>query len=139
MDKITITVPGEPVGKGRPRMTRTGHAYTPAKTRAYERQVKQCFQEQIISKTSDFHPTQKQLCVTLLAFFTIPKSKPKATRRKMATGETRPTKKPDLDNVVKMLDALNGLAFYDDAQIVTIKAEKFYSTEPRLEITIEEI
>ena len=127
MDKITIIVPGEPVGKGRPRMTRTGHAYTPAKTRAYERQVKECFKEQIISKTSDYQITQKPLFVTLRAFFAIPKSKP------------RPTKKPDLDNIIKTLDALNGLAFYDDAQIVTIKAEKYYSTEPRLEITIEEI
>ncbi|WP_334299865.1 RusA family crossover junction endodeoxyribonuclease [Anaerobutyricum hallii] len=52
----------------------------------------------------------------------------------------RPTKKPDLDNVIKsILDALNKVAYHDDTQIVSLSMEKFYSDSPRVEVTINSI
>lgn len=39
--KIEFTVPGAPVGKGRPRFMKNGHTYTPQKTRDYEGKVVQ--------------------------------------------------------------------------------------------------
>lgn len=57
-----------------------------------------------------------------------------------ADEELRPTKKPDLDNVIKsILDALNKVAYHDDTQIVSLSMEKFYSDSPRVEVTINSI
>ena len=42
---IKFTVPGVPVGKGRPRFTRGGHAYTPEKTAAFEEKVRLCWKK----------------------------------------------------------------------------------------------
>lgn len=52
----------------------------------------------------------------------------------------RPTKKPDLDNIMKCVtDALNEIAYQDDKQIVSASIEKYYSEEPRVEVAIMEI
>ena len=57
----------------------------------------------------------------------------------MANGEERPTKKPDIDNVVKVYaDALNHLAYHDDSQVVSITCEKYYSEEPRVEVILSD-
>ena len=42
--KIEFTVPGIPVGKGRPRFKKDGNTYTPQKTQDYEDKVVQCWQ-----------------------------------------------------------------------------------------------
>lgn len=130
---MIIVIPGEPVPKGRPRMTRTGHTYTPARTRQYEKVIADAWRTQ-----SGEHLTGA-IRAEILAYFKIPTSQKKAVQKNMEAGLIRPTKRPDLDNIIKTLDALNGLAYDDDAQIVDIKAVKFYDTEPRLEITLEEI
>jgi Holliday junction resolvase RusA-like endonuclease len=55
----------------------------------------------------------------------------------MIAGTERPTKKPDIDNIEKIIfDALNGIAYNDDSQIVSCWADKFYSTVPRVEVVI---
>ena len=52
----------------------------------------------------------------------------------------RPIKKPDMDNVIKMVaDALNQVAYKDDTQIVDCQVRKFYSEEPRVEVIIREV
>lgn len=130
---MNIIIPGEPIPKGRPRMTRTGHTYTPARTRRYEKAIADAWREQ-----SGEHLTGA-IRAAIRAYFKIPSSQKKAVQEKMGAGLIRPTKRPDLDNIIKILDALNGLAYDDDSQIVEIRAEKFYGTEPRLEINLEEI
>ena len=40
-----VWVPGEPVPKARPRMTRSGHVYTPKRTADYEAAVKAAWRE----------------------------------------------------------------------------------------------
>ena len=112
MEKAKFTVYGEPKGKGRPRFnTKTGHAITPKDTVSYENLVK--LEWQTAYGTESF---------------------PKAA---MLAGEIRPTKKPDMDNVVKIIaDSLNNLAYYDDTQIVDCQCRKFYSENPRVEVTI---
>ena len=55
----------------------------------------------------------------------------------MVAGYIRPAKKPDIDNVIKsILDALNGVAYHDDTQVVAVFAEKYYSDTPRVEVEI---
>ena len=133
---IILTIPGEPVAKGRPRMMKSGIAFTPTKTRNYETLVKELY----IIENRDKPMLEGQLSASINAHFTIPKSASKKNREKMLEWEIRPTKRPDLDNIAKaVLDALNGLAYQDDSQIVSLTVNKFYSEVPGVEIFIEEV
>ena len=135
---MIFTVPGEPVGKGRPRVTRAGHAYTPEKTATYENLVKVEFERQC--KGQRFGDTE-QLQLTIHCFFGLAKSDSKRKREAKIRGVIRPTKKPDIiDNIVKIIaDALNGVAYGDDTQIVSVWAEKQYAEIPHVDVEIEEV
>lgn len=75
----------------------------------------------------------------IMAYYSIPKSAGKRARADMLSGKLRPAKKPDLDNVAKIvLDSLNGLAYQDDAAVVELVVEKFYSETPRVEVRLVE-
>lgn len=132
---LPVTVYGEPKGKGRPRFnTKTGHAITPKDTVSYENLVK--LEWQTAYGTESF-PKEAMLDMRIKAYYRIPKSASKKKRAAMLAGEIRPTKKPDMDNVVKIIaDSLNNLAYYDDTQIVDCQCRKFYSENPRVEVTI---
>lgn len=126
-----LTIPGEPVAKGRPRVGKFG-AYTPEKTKNYETLVKELYFTQH-GQTMVEGP----LHVEVKAFFGIAKSSTKKVREKMIGGSLRPTKRPDIDNVIKSVtDGLNGVAYPDDSQIVSLSASKYYSDQPRVEILI---
>ena len=131
---MMFLIKGDPVAKGRPRFSGY-HAYTPKKTRDYEALVKQSYMGQCGNVI-----TEKDVKITIIAYFSIPKSKSKKVKEQMATGEIRPSKKPDIDNVMKsILDGLNGVAFVDDKQVVEVHVEKWYSEDPRVFVEIEEI
>lgn len=124
---IQFTVIGEPTAKGRPRFNRfSGRAYTPAKTAEGERD----FKVQALPFAPKA-PLTVPLCVTMRVFRQKPKHMPKS--------RTHCTTKPDLDNYIKCLDALNGIFWVDDSQIIELRATKEYGTNPRTEITIEEV
>ena len=77
--------------------------------------------------------------VSIKAFFEVPKSASKMMKEKMLGNSISPTKKPDIDNVVKIvLDAMNKFAFKDDTQITKIEVEKLYSDVEKLYVKIEE-
>lgn len=130
---ITFTVLGEPVGKARQRVTKFG-TYTPEKTVLYENLIKTEYRRQC----NDYRFDDKEpLRMTVKAEYLIPASAPKVKRAAMAKGEIRPVKKPDWDNVGKVVsDALNKLAYRDDTQIVECTVRKFYSERPRITVTI---
>ena len=76
----------------------------------------------------------------ILAFYSIPKSATKKNKELMKKQLLRPTKKPDMDNVVKIIaDSLNQVAYRDDTQIVDCQCRKFYSDNPRVEVIIQEV
>lgn len=135
---VKFKVIGEPVGKARHRYVMRGkhvQTYTPEKTILYEELVKTSYLEQV----KDKRMLEGSLNAKITAFFKIPKSTPKYKAEKMIKGEIIPTKKPDLDNIAKaVLDALNGVAYHDDKQIGTLFVEKYYSTEPRVEVILVE-
>ena len=82
-------------------------------------------------------PDDAMLDMRIKAYYSIPKSASKKKRVAMLIGEIRPTKKPDMDNVVKIIaDSLNQVAYRDDTQIVDCQCRKFYSDRPRVEVTI---
>ena len=129
---ISFSVPGEPAGKGRPRFTRTGHPYTPGKTESYESLVRLAYGE-----CGMVFPKGVPVRVRITACFSIPKSAPKKKRAMMIAGDIVPTKKPDFDNIQKIIcDALNGVAYHDDSQIVKADIEKVYSAMPHVEVNV---
>lgn len=73
-------------------------------------------------------------------YFQIPKSTSKKNKELMNRKVIRHNKKPDLDNCIKLIaDALNTIAYKDDNQIVEVRAYKYYSDEPRVEVCIKEV
>lgn len=137
MKSFIISIPGEPKGKGRPRYTRNGHAYTPSDTTAYEQVVRLTFK----GKYPQAIPFEKDvpLKVVICAWFSIPKSVSKTKRELMEKGYIKPTKKSDADNIAKIiLDSLNNIAYYDDSQVVNLQIIKKYSNLPCVDVLITE-
>jgi Holliday junction resolvase RusA-like endonuclease len=134
-----FTVHGEPQGKGRPRFsTVAGHVKTrtPDQTVVYENLIQMEYRSQCGSLR---FPEDAMLDVRVMAYYSIPKSASKKKRAAMLAHEIRPTKKPDFDNIGKVVcDSLNGVAYRDDAQIVDAMVRKFFSDSPRVVITIRE-
>lgn len=141
MQKLKFEVPGSPIGQGRPKFsTINGHAkaYDPEKSRNYKAYVKLLATQAM--KDSGFTMIDGPCCLDIMAFFEVPKSKSKKFKERALLGLERPTKKPDIDNIVKALqDALNGLAYKDDSSIVFLSVAKCYSEVPRVEVILREI
>lgn len=136
--EVKFTILGEPKGKGRPRFCRnTGHAITPKDTVNYETLVHM----EYVAQCEEFRfPDDAMLDMRIRAYYSIPKSASKKKRAAMIMGEIRPTKKPDMDNVVKIIaDSLNQVAYRDDTQIVDCQCRKFYSDNPRVEVMIKTV
>ena len=129
-------VPGKVIGKGRPRLNSyTGVVYTPTKTKDYESLVEQYF----LLKYPRFKTLEGRIRVSIVAYFSIPKATKKSDINEMLDNNISPTKKPDIDNIVKVvLDSMNKFAFKDDNQITKIEVEKKYALEDKIYIKIEE-
>lgn len=134
---IEFEVLGAPVGKSRPRFsTVNGHAvaFTPQKTASYENLVKISYQQKYAGLIIE---AGVPVVAAIDAYFTIPKSASKKARAEMLAGKKRPTKKPDADNIIKsVLDALNGIAYHDDSQVVGVIINKYYSNTPKVVVKI---
>lgn len=136
-----FTIYGEPCGKGRPRFARRGKfvsTYTDSKTVSYENLVKLEYKNQCEDAYFD---KDKQLSVIINCYFSRPKN---ITKNKLELYEAdiiRPTKKPDTDNIAKIiLDSLNKVAFDDDKQVVSLQVNKYFAKEgPSVQILIEEV
>lgn len=75
--------------------------------------------------------------INIECYYPIPRGTPKNKRQMMEDGKILPMVKPDLDNVAKsILDALNGLAFMDDKQIVILHTTKRYDATPRVVVDL---
>ncbi len=141
MQQIKFTIPGEPCAQGRPRFSTIGgyvKAIDPAKSRNQKAFVK--YFATTAAKQQGWTYTDLPLYVEIIAYMGIPKSKPKKWRTAAIRGQERPTKKPDVDNLFKLVtDALSGVIYADDKQIVSCRVQKWYSEEPRTEVKIAEV
>lgn len=134
--KVKFTIPGIPIPKARPRVVR-GHAFTPKKTKDYEALVKDVYKLTVGEYLGD-----SAIVATIDLYFPIPESYSKSKKRRIADGEIKHTKRPDVDNCAKaILDALNEVAYKDDAQIVESRITKHYAVdgETRAEVVLEEV
>jgi Holliday junction resolvase RusA-like endonuclease len=132
-DPITVIVSGEPVAKGRPRMTRRGFAYTPAKTRRYEAHGRLAAQQAMDGRPPIAVPVRAEITVDL-----PPPMSWSAKRQDAALGgEISPTSRPDVDNYVKAaFDMLNGIVVADDSLVVELVAIKRFGPVPTLVVTV---
>ncbi len=143
MSVRSFVVPGKPGAKGRPRFSvnrRRGYVSvrTPVDTLNYEHFV--VLEYDRLYNEADPFPAKAPLYIKIDAYYPIPSSTSNKQREKMLKGEIRPSKKPDVDNVFKIIaDALNNVAYHDDSQIVSAVINKYYSEKPRVEVEIGEI
>ena len=125
-DTIMFVVNGKPIGKGRPRFTNRGgfvRAYTPRETTNYEKKIADTYKEKYGDRITD-----KPVRLVVTAVFPIPKAFRKQEKEDALNGRIAPTKKPDIDNILKtVMDGLNGVAYNDDAQVVLLHGRKKYT------------
>ena len=133
-----FTVYGEPVGKGRPRFAKRGNfvsTYTPQKTKTYEDEIR------LMAKAAmgSSEPLETPVTVAIYIRVGIPVSYTKQMKKYALEGILKPTKKPDADNVLKcFLDAMNGIVYLDDKQVVNIHLTKVFAETPAVEIMVKE-
>lgn len=133
--KANFTIDGEPVSKERPRFNlATKRTYTPNKTRDYEELIRWLYQSKVK------HYFEGYIKMTIRCYYSIAKSNSKKVKEQKRNNVLRPSKKPDIDNVVKIIaDSLNEIAYKDDTQIVEVVASKYYSDKPRVEVILEDV
>lgn len=120
MADVSFEVFGKVRGKGRPRFTRGGRPYTPKATRDYERAIREAFEN---ANGRPPEPFSGPIAVCIMTYRQLPNSAPKSVISE------QDTHKPDIYNVAKIvLDALNGVAWKDDAQVVSLTVSKLNRT-----------
>jgi Holliday junction resolvase RusA-like endonuclease len=133
---IRFTVPGQPVGKGRPRVGKIGgHArlFTPQKTASYEGLIAHTAQAAMAGRALFEGPVG----VNLFLDCQVPASWSQKKQRQALAGEVLPTSKPDADNVVKaVFDGMNGVVWRDDVQAVDLRVRKRYAATPGVRVEV---
>ena len=138
---MEIVIYGEPIPQGRPRFTKQGHAYDPQRSQNYKQLVR-FWVTQHLKKIPGFKPYENALCVDLIFHMGIPSSWSKKKRIQAIQGEIRPTSRRlgDADNLCKSVtDAILGLVYVDDSQIVNLGVSKYYSDTPRCVLKVIEL
>jgi Holliday junction resolvase RusA-like endonuclease len=135
----TIQLDGPARGKGRPRaaVLKNGHAhvYTDDKTVTYESQLRYAAQQEMAGRP----PTAQPIALMMMVRFAIPTTWSRKKHAAALLGHVRPTVKPDADNTLKLTDALNGIVWQDDKQVVDVRVRKVYAETPGLLIEIHTI
>lgn len=147
--KLEFTVDGKPIGKARPRVTKRA-TYTPATTTRYEDLVRYA----ALNNLKEDFEENEPLSVEVIAFFEVPKSYSRNKKTDCLAGWELPTKKPDADNVGKiimdgmnpkmrrdkrlhkMVEVMRGV-YHDDKQVTTLLVKKRYAERPRVEVRIK--
>jgi Holliday junction resolvase RusA-like endonuclease len=138
MMQIHFQVEGDPKGKGRPRFSRVGSftkVYTDKQTLTYEAMIA-TFAKQAIGATE---PLKTPVSVFLYVRLPIPQSYPKKRKEACLNGSEMPCKKPDIDNIAKTyLDAMNGVIFVDDTQVIDLHVKKVYAEKAGVDVMVME-
>ena len=137
--QIHFQVEGDPKGKGRPRFSRAGkftRVYTDKQTLDYEALIK-FFAAEAMGSTD---PLETPVSVFLYIRHGVPQSYSKKRTEACLSGLEQPCKKPDIDNVAKTyLDAMNGVVFLDDTQVINLHVKKVYSAVPGVDVMVMEV
>ena len=138
MMQIHFQVEGDPKGKGRPRFSRVGNftkVYTDKQTLTYEAMIA-TFAKQAMGGTELL---KTPVSVFLYVRLPVPQSYSKKRRDACLNGLEKPCKKPDIDNIAKTyLDAMNGIIFVDDTQVIDLHVKKLYSVVAGVDVMVME-
>lgn len=136
MTILTFTVPGQAVGKGRPRIGKVGgfsRMFTPEKTVSYESLVGYSAAQAMAGRALIEGPVSVRLHIGVQ----IPASWSGAKQRRALAGLELPTTKPDIDNVEKAIfDGMNGVVWKDDVQVVDVTKSKRYASVPGVMVEV---
>lgn len=138
-ETISFTVPGQPAGKGRPRafrMSKGVRMFTPEKTVSYENLVATAAQGAMRGQP----PVDGAVAVDLDIRLMVSMSWSQKKRTQALAGQIHPTKKPDADNVTKAIfDAMNGIVWGDDVQVVRLSLCKRYDATPGVTVVVRRV
>ena len=133
---VRFTVPGKPVGKGRPRAAKRGKSivlYTPETTVKYESTVALAASQAMAGRPLITGPAEVLMTMVL----PVPVSWSKRKQADALAGQLMPTGRPDADNVIKAIfDAINKIVWTDDAQVVGLRLRKVYGATPCVQVTV---
>ena len=133
---IFFAIPGVCVAKARARVLKSGRSYTPAKTANYAARVAKIGAMAI----GDAPMLAGPLELSLTVYLPIPASWSRKKRDSALSGGVWPLSRPDVDNYAKNIcDALNGVLWGDDSQIVRLTCAKVYSDDPRAVVKVTAI
>ena len=136
---VSMIIYSEPVAQSRVRFATRGKfvkAYDPKKSRDYKKLLGSLAQD-VYKERADFKPFETALALRVHVYRSIPKSFSKKKHEEALKGAIRPTTKPDSSNYLKGIeDGLNGVLWKDDSYIVSETCNKFYSDQPRVEVSV---
>jgi Holliday junction resolvase RusA-like endonuclease len=134
--RLELCIPGDPVAWSRARHDgRSGRFFNADRLRFFQDEARIRARVALAGAA----PIAGAITLSVRAFLPIPESWPTRRRRQAAEGLIVPTSRPDADNFAKAIaDALNRVAYRDDAQVVDLVSRKRYAAEPRLEVVVEE-
>lgn len=136
--RVNFTIPGKPQGKARARTYHTSsgvRTVTPEKTVLYENLIKGSY---LIKYKKRMFDQDQPLIVMIEAVFEPPRSASKKKQQEMIEKKLFPTKKPDSDNIAKVvLDAMNGTVYPDDKQVIGLIVQKVYGKVACVNVIVE--
>lgn len=129
-----------PTGKARARVSRFGGHFTPKKTVDAEAKIRTVFEDYMDVYEIKMIEKDIPIEVNIYAYYEIPKAYSKSKRELALSRKIYPTKKPDKDNVEKLIyDALNKVVFWDDSQIVSGSFLKVFADIPKIVVEVKEV
>ena len=132
---MTIRIPGNPIGKARPRFYRRGKFVGVYNCQDTEEGK---FKWELAAQSKEVQPIETAIHLTCRFFMPIPASISKKKRALYEGCAIPHTKKPDLDNLIKFVkDCANGILWKDDSQVIAITASKAYHPNPATDIIVE--
>ncbi|MFD2867564.1 RusA family crossover junction endodeoxyribonuclease [Kurthia populi] len=138
MNEITFTIDGPVQAQQRPRFSRqNGHV------RTYDAKESRTYKAHVTRTASRYAPEQLidsaiELHVVIYRPLTSDIKRSKIQTTKALSGERKPIKKPDIENLVKgIMDGCTGVLWVDDSLVTKLVAEKVFGEEERAEITIK--
>ena len=131
MNRLTITIPGAPIAKKRPRFARRGKFVTTYNDQQTEEGKFICLMQ---TQLNGHKPIPAGTPIYLQAQFHMPFPASMSAKKRATAIHT---KKPDVDNMLKFLkDCANGVLWNDDSEVVWVCAQKLYSDNPRTEVEL---
>ena len=137
--QIDFEIKGKAKAKQSFRFSKNGFKYTPSDVVEYANLVRMSFINKYPAwSIAEF--ADKPLQVKIDVYMPLPKSYSRKKHEQALAGELRPTVKPDCDNIAKNInDALNGIVYPDDKQIVSLCINKHYSVDEYVNVEISEV